>query len=84
MSHPFGLVNKEKNVWKIGFVTQDIPFVIGETQLITVYCPFSYGFAGEIYFVPAVNIKPLEIPPSEAMKFIISGGVSGVDFHPIP
>ena len=78
------LVNKENNVWKIGFVTQDIPIVIGETQLITVYCPFSYGFAGEMYFVPAVNIKPLEIPPSEAMKFIISGGVSGVDFHPIP
>ena len=76
------LLNKENNLWKIGFITQDTPIQIGDNELITVYCPFSYGFAGEIYFVPLSNIKPLSIPPSEAMKFIISGGVSGVDFHP--
>ena len=74
------LVNKENNLWKIGFVTQDIPIQIDEHELITVYCPFSYGFAGEIYFVPLSNIKPLAIPPTEAMKFIVSGGVSGVNF----
>jgi uncharacterized membrane protein len=76
------LINKENNLWKIGFVTQDVPIHIGDTELITVYCPFSYGFSGEIYFVPLSNIKPLAMPPSEAMKFIISGGVSGSDFHP--
>lgn len=74
------LVNKENNLWKIGFVTQDIPIQIDEHELITVYCPFSYGFSGEIYFVPLSNIKPLAIPPTEAMKFIVSGGVSGVNF----
>jgi len=76
------LINKENNLWKIGFVTQDTPIQIDDSELITVYCPFSYGFSGELYFVPSANIKHLEIPPSEAMKFIISGGVSGVDFHP--
>jgi uncharacterized membrane protein len=76
------MINKENNLWKIGFVTQDIPIHIDEIELITVYCPFSYGFSGEIYFVPQSSIKHLSMPPSEAMKFIISGGVSGSDFHP--
>ena len=75
------LHNKENNLWKIGFVTQDVPILIDDIELVTVYCPFSYGFAGEIYFVPPSSIKPLSVPPSEAMKFIISGGVSGIDFH---
>ena len=76
------LVNKENNLWKIGFITQDKPILIDQSELITVYCPFSYGFSGEIYFVPQSSIKPLSIPPTEAMKFIVSGGVSGGDFHP--
>jgi len=75
------LLNKENNLWKIGFVTQDSPIHLDDSELVTVYCPFSYGFAGEIYFIPTSNIRPLAVPPSEAMKFIISGGVSGVDFH---
>ena len=76
------LINKENNLWKIGFITQDTTIHIGDNELITVYCPFSYGFSGELYFTPSANVRPLEIPPSEAMKFIISGGVSGIDFHP--
>ena len=75
------LLNKENNLWKMGFVTQDKPIKIDADEVITVYCPFSYGFSGEIYFVPATNIKPLSIPPTEAMKFIVSGGVSGTDFQ---
>jgi uncharacterized membrane protein len=76
------LVNKENDVWKMGFVTKEKPIVIGKSELITVYCPFSYGFAGELFFVPASNIKDLDVPPTEAMKFIVSGGVSAGDFHP--
>ncbi|MEI7523420.1 MAG: DUF502 domain-containing protein [Mariniphaga sp.] len=75
------LLNRENSLWKMGFVTQDIPISVEGNELITVYCPFSYGFAGEIYFVPVSNIKLLSIPPTEAMKFIVSGGVSGVDFN---
>ena len=75
------LINKENSLWKMGFVTQDLPIIIDEHEVITVYCPFSYGFSGEIYFVPSTSIKPLSIPPTEAMKFIVSGGVSGVHFN---
>lgn len=75
------LINKENNLWKMGFVTQDAPIRIENEEVITVYFPFSYGFSGEIYFVPASSIKPLSIPPAEAMKFIVSGGVSGAKFN---
>lgn len=70
------LLNKENNLWKIGFVTHEVPVIIDDNELVTVYCPFSYGFSGELYFVPLSSIKPLSMPPTEAMKFIISGGVS--------
>lgn len=76
------LINKENNLWKIGFVTQDVPINIDNHEVITVYCPFSYGFSGEIYFVPATSIKLLSVSPTEAMKFIVSGGVSGANFNP--
>ena len=75
------LINKENNLWKIGFVTQDMPIQVDNEEVITVYCPFSYAFSGEIFFVPASSIKPLSIPPAEAMKFIVSGGVSGGNFN---
>ena len=76
------LINKENQLWKIGFITHDLPISVDDCELITVYCPFSYGFSGEIYLVPVSNIKELTVPPTEAMKFIISGGVSNTDFHP--
>jgi uncharacterized membrane protein len=76
------LINKENDLWKIGFVTHDAPINIDNNEIITVYCPFSYAFSGEIFFVPSTSIKPLSIPPAEAMKFIVSGGVSGANFNP--
>ena len=75
------LINKENNLWKIGFVTQDTSIRIEESEVIAVYFPFSYAFSGEIFFVPAASIKPLSMPPAMAMKFIVSGGVSGANFN---
>jgi len=76
------LINKENNLWKMGFVTHETPIIIDNNEVVTVYCPFSYAFSGEIFFVPASSIRPLSIPPAEAMKFIVSGGVSGAKFNP--
>jgi len=76
------LINKENNLWKMGFVTHETPIIIDNNEVVTVYCPFSYAFSGEIFFVPASSIQPLSIPPAEAMKFIVSGGVSGAKFNP--
>lgn len=75
------LINKDNNLWKIGFVTQDASIRIDDNEVIAVYFPFSYAFSGEIFFVPAASIKPLAMPPALAMKFIVSGGVSGANFN---
>jgi uncharacterized membrane protein len=45
--------------------------------MVVVYFPHSYAFSGYHYFVPRDSIKPLNIPGPTAMKFIVSGGVSG-------
>lgn len=74
-NHPV-LVTVEGNLKRIGFLTQndltkiDLP---GET---IVYFPFSYSFAGQVYVVNKENIKPLNMSASDAMKLIVSGGVS--------
>jgi uncharacterized membrane protein len=74
------LINKENNVWKIGFITRDTAIKIDDNEIIAVYFPFSYAFTGEIFFLPPSSIRPLEMAPTDAMKFIVSGGVSGADF----
>jgi uncharacterized membrane protein len=71
------LIDKENNLWKIGFITQNKPLNVDAEELITVYCPYSYAISGEIFFVPSSSIRQISMPPTEAMKFIISGGVSG-------
>ena len=75
------LLNKENNLWKIGFITRDTPIKIDDNEIVAVYFPFSYAFTGEIFFLPASSIRPLEMAPTDAMKFIVSGGVSGADFR---
>jgi Uncharacterized conserved protein len=71
-------INKENNLWKIGFMTKQNMEEIGMPGLTAIYFPHSYNFSGELYLVAAENVKPLNIPPAEAMKFIVSGGVTNV------
>jgi uncharacterized membrane protein len=75
------LVNVDgPDVWRVGFITQEDA---GNFELIdhaVVYIPLSFAINGIIYFVPKKNIKPLDnIPAADAMKFVISGGVSHVE-----
>ncbi len=70
-------MNKENSLFQIGFVTQSDLSELGLTDMVVVYFPHSYAFSGYHYFVPKENIKPLNISGPTAMKFIVSGGVSG-------
>ena len=73
------LFNAENNLWKLGFVTKETMDIIGSGELAAVYFPHSYNFSGELYLVPAERIRHLDITPAEAMKFIVSGGVTRFD-----
>ncbi len=76
--HPV-LVNVDgPNVWRIGFITQHSSKDLGLNDHLTVYVPHSYAISGITYLVPKEKIKelPPHIHPAEAMKYVVSGGVS--------
>ncbi|MEP6766633.1 MAG: DUF502 domain-containing protein, partial [Gemmatimonadaceae bacterium] len=60
-----------------GFVTQESLSHLGLDGVVSVYCPHSYAWAGQMFAVPAGQVHPLHQPSSEVMAFIVSGGVTG-------
>lgn len=68
----------DRDVWRIGFLTQEDVEEMGLKDYVAVYIPMSYSIAGNVYLIPANRIKSLDsqITPAEAMKFAISGGVT--------
>jgi len=77
---PVAVLMDEKNdIWRMGFLTNDKMEEMGLDGKVAIYFPFSYNISGILYFVPANRIKPLNISSAEAMKFIISGGISEMD-----
>lgn len=77
---PVAVLMDEKNdIWRMGFLTNDKMEEKGLDGKVAIYFPFSYNISGILYFVPANRVKPLNISSAEAMKFIISGGISEMD-----
>jgi uncharacterized membrane protein len=70
-------LNKENQLHRIGFITQNDLTDLGLKDMVVVYFPQSYAVAGDHYVVPRENVKPLNVSGPAAMKFIVSGGVSG-------
>ncbi len=70
-------VNLNTDLEKLGFITEENLELLEEKDKVAVYFPHSYNFSGELFIVPKANIKPLNIPSSEVMKFIISAGLTG-------
>lgn len=73
------LTNPQANIQEVGFITQDDLKEWGINDKYAVYLPYSYSFSGKLIIVPKEQITPLNTDGSEAMKFIISGGVTDVD-----
>ena len=61
----------------VGFVTRDSLDNLGLSDYVAVYLPQSYNFAGNVLLFPKDAVVPLRIDSSQAMAFIVSGGVSG-------
>ena len=62
----------------VGVVTRDSLEHLGLEDYVAVYMPQSYNFAGNVLLFPKEAVEPLEIESSQAMAFIVSGGLSGV------
>ncbi|PTN08566.1 DUF502 domain-containing protein [Mangrovibacterium marinum] len=72
-------LNKENNQWRMGFLTQPNLDELDMPGMVAVYFPHSYAFSGQLYMVEASAVKKLDMPPAEAMKFVVSGGVTRVN-----
>lgn len=71
--------NVQSNIEEIGFITQDDLRALGlGREKVAVYMPISYAISGRLIIVPALQVKPLDVPAADAMKFIVSGGVSEI------
>jgi uncharacterized membrane protein len=73
------LFNSENKLWKMGFLTKESMEEINEPGLSAVYFPHSYNFSGELYLIPNDRIFTVDLSPAEAMKFIVSGGVTSIE-----
>jgi uncharacterized membrane protein len=73
-------LDRTNNIKQMGFITEeDLSTMSIGAEYTAVYLPFSYGFSGKLLIVPKENIAPLDANATEAMKFIVSGGVTHVD-----
>ena len=73
------LVNKSLGIEKLGFLTEEDLTLIGENDKMAVYFPHSYNWSGELFLIPRELIRPIDVPPAEVMKFIVSAGVADWD-----
>lgn len=61
----------------IGFITRESMEAYGMADHVAVYFPQSYNFAGNLLLFPREQVELLPVESSEAMAFLVSGGVSG-------
>lgn len=65
----------------IGFVTQDdprrLPPSFSEHDNVLVYLPMSYMVGGYTVLVPRSEIRPLQMNRDEAMRFVLTAGITG-------
>ena len=73
------LTNPQANIQELGFITQDDLSHWGIREKIAVYLPYSYSFSGRLVIVSKEQITHINADGGEAMKFIVSGGVTDVD-----
>ncbi len=75
---PVAVKMSQTGIVKLGFITQeyeDTSFINDDEEYVAVYFPHSYNFSGNLFLVPASNVKVLKKNASSVMKFIVSGGI---------
>jgi len=73
-------IQRDPVQYRFGFMTQSDISVLGfGEEMISVYLPFSYGIMGNQLAVNRKDVEFLDLPASEVMKFIVSGGVTHVN-----
>jgi uncharacterized membrane protein len=72
-------LNKNDNILRLGFLTNDNLKGFQAEDFVAVYFPFSYTFTGETFLVPKEFVEPINIAPTEVIKFLMAGGVVEIE-----
>lgn len=72
-------------VQAIGFITQEnknrLPEAFREIDSVLVYLPMSYMMGGHTVFVPRENVQELDMSMDEALRFVLTAGITGKSTH---
>lgn len=72
-------MNESAELYKLGYITEEDLTSLGiDENIIAVYLPHSYNFSGNLYLIPAKNVKKIDYHSGNLMKFIVSGGVTSL------
>lgn len=77
-SEPVLVEVNEFGLKKVGFLVQKDLAALDLPGEVAVYFPYSYSFAGQVVIISADKVKPIDKSAADMMKFVISGGVSGL------
>lgn len=73
------VIQRDPLQYRLGFVTQsDLSSFGFNEDMISVYLPLSYGIVGNQMVVHRNDIEFIDLPTTEVMKFIVSGGVTHI------
>ena len=71
--------NPQANIEELGFLTCEDLKDLKIKDKVAVYLPYSYSLSGRLIIVSPSQLKKLDADAAEAMKFVVSGGVSHIE-----
>ena len=71
-------LDSREDIYRIGFLTRDDLASLHLPGMVAVYIPMSYSFSGNMIIIPKEALKSIEVNSSEMMRFVVSGGVTGM------
>jgi len=74
-------MDDSERLLKVGFITQKDLEQIKLPGYTSVYLPHSYAWSGNQFIIENRHVKPLNMTGTAAMKFVVSGGVSGLELN---
>ncbi len=69
--------SEDSEIRLVGFVSDESMSEWGLRDLVAVYLPQAYNFAGNLVLVPKERITPIDAEGSEVLAFVLSGGMTG-------
>lgn len=72
-------MDENERLLKVGFITKESLDSLDLPGYTSVYLPHSYAWSGNQFIVDKKFVRPLNMSGTDAMKFVVSGGVSSVN-----